>query len=67
MLESHNRPGDRTKPQGHPDSVMITLSSSSRRLASGDSQAHVLLVELKEPAPVQDADESAPLGPSEIG
>jgi hypothetical protein len=28
VLEYTDRPGDRTTPHAHPDSVMITLSSS---------------------------------------
>jgi hypothetical protein len=43
VLEYHDLPGDRTTPHGHPDSVMITLSSFSRRLVSGDRQAEVEL------------------------
>ena len=36
MLEYTDRPGDRTTPHAHPDSVMHTLSSFRRRLHSGD-------------------------------
>lgn len=36
VLEYRDRPGDRTTPHGHPDSVMYTLSSFRRRLTSGD-------------------------------
>ena len=32
VLEYHDSPGDRTTPHSHPDSVMVTLSSFSRRL-----------------------------------
>ena len=37
VLEYHDRPGDRTHPHRHPDSVMVTLTSFSRRLL-GDGQ-----------------------------
>ncbi|QUY62066.1 cupin domain-containing protein [Gulosibacter molinativorax] len=45
VLEYLDHPGDATTPHDHPDSVMITLSSFSRRLKSGDRQ-----VELEIPA-----------------
>ena len=32
VLEYRDRPGDRTSPHRHPDSVMYTLSSFERRL-----------------------------------
>jgi hypothetical protein len=32
VLEYTDRPGDRTSPHAHPDSVMVTLSSFRRRL-----------------------------------
>ena len=78
VLEYRDRPGDRTTPHAHPDSVMVTLSSFRRRLSSGgasrevelaaglaswlpaqqhsgenigDTETHVVFVELKEPAP----------------
>jgi hypothetical protein len=38
VLEYHDRPGDRTTPHAHPDSVMVTLSSFRRRLHAGDGQ-----------------------------
>ena len=38
VLEYRDQPGDRTTPHGHPDSVMYTLSSFRRRLASGDRE-----------------------------
>ena len=77
VLEYHDRPGDRTKPHRHPDSVMVTLSAFRRRLVGGnttrevameagttswlpaqehagenigDTDTHVIFVELKEPA-----------------
>jgi beta-alanine degradation protein BauB len=31
VLEYRDRPGDRTHPHGHPDSLMLTLSSFSRQ------------------------------------
>lgn len=31
VLRYHDRPGDRTEPHEHPDSVMITASSFDRR------------------------------------
>ena|SRR5688572_31371451 len=34
VLEYTDRPGDRTTPHQHPDSVMYTLSSFRRRLSS---------------------------------
>ena len=87
VLEYTDRPGDRTTPHVHPDSVMYTLSSFRRRLVSGDvtreveleaggvnwlpaqehygenigdSETHVLFVELKEPG-------SGTPAPGEIG
>ena len=36
VLEYTDRPGDRTTPHEHPDSVMYTLSSFRRRLHSED-------------------------------
>jgi hypothetical protein len=45
VLEYLDRPGDRTLPHGHPDSVMVTLSSFRRRLWSGERE-----VELELPA-----------------
>jgi quercetin dioxygenase-like cupin family protein len=41
VLEYTDRPGDRTTPHEHPDSVMYTLSSFRRRLYSGDQQRDV--------------------------
>lgn len=76
VLEYRDRPGDRTTPHAHPDSVMVTLSSFRRRLIGsdasrevelragvanwlpaqehsgeniGDTETHVVFVELKEP------------------
>ncbi len=36
VLEYRDRPGDRTNPHEHSDSVMITLSGFDRRLHQGD-------------------------------
>ena len=41
VLEYTDRPGDRTTPHAHPDSVMHTLSSFRRRLHSGDAHRDV--------------------------
>jgi len=89
VLEYRDRPGERTTPHRHPDSVMVTLSSFRRRLVQGDRSAeveleaglsrwlpaqehagenigqtetHVIFVELKEPAPAGPAP-AAGLGP----
>src|ERR687897_162730 len=43
VLEYRDRPGDRTAPHGHPDSVMITLTSFRRRLVHGERQSEVEL------------------------
>jgi hypothetical protein len=91
VLEYKDRPGDSTTPHLHPDSVMYTLSSFKRRLASGsrevdvkidagsgrwldahqhsglnigDTETHVIFVELKEPNPaISPAPSDSPLGP----
>jgi hypothetical protein len=93
VLEYKDRPGDSTTPHLHPDSVMYTLSSFNRRLASGgrevdvkidagsvrwldaqehsglnigDTETHVIFVELKEPNPAAGpAPSDSPLGPTE--
>ena len=41
VLEYTDRPGDRTTPHEHPDSVMHTLSAFRRRLHSGGSHRDV--------------------------
>jgi hypothetical protein len=41
VLEYRDRPGDRTTPHRHPDSVMVTLSSFRRRLVSGEQERDV--------------------------
>jgi beta-alanine degradation protein BauB len=88
VLEYKDRPGDRTTPHEHPDSVMHTLSSFRRRLHAGDAHrdvempagvtgwlpaqrhagenigntdTHVLFVELKEGSGTGDTTDS--LGP----
>ena len=43
VLEYRDRPGDRTAPHRHPDSVMVTLSAFRRRIRSGDREAGVEL------------------------
>ena len=43
VLEYRDQPGDRTAPHRHPDSVMYTLTSFRRRIASGDQQVEVEL------------------------
>lgn len=43
VLRYRDRPGDRTSPHGHPDSVMVTLSGFTRRLTSGGRQVEVEL------------------------
>ena len=43
VLEYRDKPGDRTSPHSHPDSVMYTLSSFERRLIHGDQQRDVQL------------------------
>ena len=41
VLEYRDRPGDRTTPHAHPDSVMLTMSSFRRRLVQGDASREV--------------------------
>jgi hypothetical protein len=41
VLRYTDRPGDRTKPHQHPDSVLITLSNFRRRLTVGDRSVDV--------------------------
>ncbi len=41
VLEYRDRPGERTVPHQHPDSVMYTLSSFRRRIATGGRQVEV--------------------------
>jgi hypothetical protein len=41
VLEYRDRPGERTSPHGHPDSLMFTLSSFRRRLSAGPNTREV--------------------------
>jgi beta-alanine degradation protein BauB len=41
VLEYRDKPGDRTSPHSHPDSVMVTLSSFERRLIHGEQERDV--------------------------
>jgi quercetin dioxygenase-like cupin family protein len=41
VLEYTDRPGERTTPHEHPDSVMYTLSAFRRRLHNGDAHRDV--------------------------
>lgn len=41
VLEYLDRPGDRTAPHRHPDSVMVTLSSFSRRISASGREVRV--------------------------
>ena len=41
VLEYRDKPGDRTSPHRHPDSVMYTLSGFERRLIRGDQSRDV--------------------------
>ncbi len=43
VLEYHDRPGDRTTPHGHSDSIMVTLSGFERRLHQGERSMDVSL------------------------
>jgi beta-alanine degradation protein BauB len=43
VLRYLDRPGDRTRPHGHPDSIMITLSAFDRLLVQGDRKVEVHL------------------------
>ena len=43
VLEYRDKPGERTSPHSHPDSVMYTLSSFERRLIHGEQQRDVQL------------------------
>ncbi len=43
VLEYRDKPGDRTSPHRHPDSVMYTLSSFERRLIQRDQHRDVQL------------------------
>ena len=41
VLEYEDKPGDRTAPHRHPDSVMYTLSAFSRRITAGGRRVRV--------------------------
>ena len=43
VLEYLDHPGQESIPHDHPDSVMVTLSSFDRRLASGDDSVDVAM------------------------
>jgi beta-alanine degradation protein BauB len=43
VLEYRDRPGDRTSPHRHPDSIMYTVSSFERRLIHDGQQRDVHL------------------------
>lgn len=43
VLLYHDHPGHRTTVHGHPDSVMVTLSSFRRRLGAGGREVEVEL------------------------
>jgi len=43
VLEYRDKPGDRTSPHQHPDSVMYTLATFERRLIHGDQERDVQL------------------------
>ena len=43
VLEYLDSPGDKTTPHAHPDSVMFTLSSFSRRLSANGREVDVVL------------------------
>ena len=45
VLRYSDRPGERTTPHAHPDSVMHTLSSFRRRLHQGGTHRDVALPE----------------------
>ena len=41
VLEYRDKPGDKTRPHRHPDSVMVTLSSFQRRISAGGRHVDV--------------------------
>lgn len=43
VLQYRDRPGDRTHPHRHPDSVMVPLSSFRRRIRDGERQVEIEL------------------------
>jgi hypothetical protein len=44
VLEYRDKPGDRTNPHRHPDSVMYTLTAFRRRVSAGGREVDVDLV-----------------------
>jgi quercetin dioxygenase-like cupin family protein len=43
VLRYRDRPGDRTHPHRHPDSVMVTLSGFRRRVSAGGQSVDLAL------------------------
>lgn len=43
VLEYRDKPGDRTHPHRHPDSVMYTLTAFRRRVSSGEQTVEIAL------------------------
>lgn len=43
VLEYRDKPGDRTAPHEHPDSVMVTLSNITRRISTRNGVVDVTL------------------------
>lgn len=43
VLEYRDKPGDRTRPHDHPDSVLYPLTSFRRRITAGGNQVEVEL------------------------
>ncbi|MBF6170957.1 cytoplasmic protein [Nocardia blacklockiae] len=43
VLEYRDKPGDKTRPHHHPDSVLCPLSSFRRRISAGGQQVEVTL------------------------
>jgi beta-alanine degradation protein BauB len=43
VLEYRDRPGDKTHPHWHPDSIMYTLSGFRRRLHGGEGTRDVVM------------------------
>ncbi|WP_045879104.1 hypothetical protein [Pseudofrankia sp. DC12] len=41
VLAYRDRPGDKTSPHRHPDSVMVTLAAFRRRISAGGRQVEV--------------------------
>ncbi|MFE9581822.1 cytoplasmic protein [Nocardia sp. NPDC006044] len=45
VLEYRDRPGDRTQPHDHPDSVLYPLTSFRRRITANGQQVEVALTQ----------------------